>query len=137
MIDLKLSIKASVVLAAGWLREFVLLFYSLVQLTTLCAKECSDLQLRLDLSGPSDRSLHRHDATQAVRLQVSDLVHSWKIVDANREPFALSYLMALIRKEHRETLAQVRLKAHIFTCKAIHELRVLPYEGAHVSKVDV
>ena len=135
MIDLKLSVEAAVILTADWCRVLVLLLNSLIQLTALSAEECADLELGFNLGGPCDCSLNRHDFAKTVCLQVSNLVHAWQVVDANREPFAFSDLMSLIGQEHGQALAQIGLKAHVFTGKAVHELRILPLEGAHVSEV--
>ena len=137
MIYLELSVEAAVILTTDGRRVLVLLLNSLVQLTTLSAEEGTDLELRLHLCGPSDCPLDRHDLAETVRLQVSDLVYPWQVVDANREPFALSNLVPLIGQEHSQTLAQVGLEAHVFTGKTVHELRILPLEGAHVSEVNV
>ena len=45
--------------------------------------------------------------------------------------------MAHIGKEKSQTLPQVRLKAHIFRLKAIHELRVFPGKAAQMSEIDI
>ena len=137
VLEVELLAEASVIFTSHWLGEFVLLLDSLVQLLTLGAGKCANLQLRLDLSGTSDSSVNGHHFTELESLEISDLRDSRHVVEANGEPLGIADLVALVGEELGQTLTEIRLKSHVFFSEAVHEAWVLPRIAGHVRKVNV
>ena len=137
MLEVELFAETAVVFTSHWLSEFVLLLDSLVQLLTLSASKGANLQLRLNFSGTSDSSIDGHDFTKLESLEISNLRDSRHVVEADGEPLCVADLVALVGKEHGQTLSKVRLKSDIFLSEAVHEVRVFPREASHVGIVDV
>ena len=137
MLKLKLLAEAAITLTSDRLSELVLLLDSLIELVTLGASECANLQLGLDFGSTRHCSFNGHDASKTNRLQVSDLMQVGHVVDTALIPLSVIDLVTLVGKELSETLTKVRFEANILTLESVHEAWVFPVVASHVSVVDV
>ena len=106
-------------------------------MSALIAAEGAYLQLGLHLGRPRHCTLNRHDLSKVDCFQVSDLVHCRQVVDTDLVPFRIRDLMPLVCQELSQGLSQVRLEPHVFSLKAVDEIRLFPGEVAQVSEIDV
>lgn len=136
MLELKFLIEAPIAFTSDWRGVLVLLLDTLVELLALGAAEGANLQLWLDLGGARHCALNGHDAAQADRLEVPDLVKIRHVVEANLVPLRIGNLVSLVGKESGEALSEVRLKAHILALQPVHEVGVLPVVARHVGIVN-
>ena len=110
MLKVELCAQAPIVVTTNRVGKLELLLNTLTELLALRASEGANLQLWLDLSRPRDSTLNRHDLSQAESLEISDLVHTWQVEEANVEPLVVRNHVTLISQESGQSLAQIRLE---------------------------
>lgn len=128
-------VRTSLISASDWLCVLELLLHAWEDSAAFETLEGSNVELRLNFSGPSDCAMDRHESTEDVRFQISDLLNLRQVVEPNAEELVLCVLLSLFVHELGEPLPQIGFMSVVLDHNGFIEVVVSELELLQVAVI--